>query len=348
MPLQLELSNRPVVLVCGKTGAGKSSLIQAVTDKKTVPDSAIGESARPKTRGFTVYKTNAAVFVDAEGMEPGTTIEDYKSFLRTEIVRRLSSGKVANVITQVWYCIDGTGARIQTADKEIINMFSSKVLVIVTKAECMRKKQLDAMNMATRQVANETRIVMVSSETKAGLNSLIQKTHKRIFGSSPSGELKEFKREWELYYSSRQEAWLKKIDEDAEGYINWGAARSFGIAVATFLPLSDMIPLSINEAYMIMRIGSVYGESVGKNTISSLAGIATGSIVGKFFATLMPPGLKSIVAASVTYGLGKAAKAYFRSGKKLSEKELKKEFEKGKKSGESKQWEGKASCDDEE
>ena len=41
---------KPVVLVCGKTGAGKTSLIQAVTGTDVVPDSAIGESGRPETR----------------------------------------------------------------------------------------------------------------------------------------------------------------------------------------------------------------------------------------------------------------------------------------------------------
>lgn len=90
---------------------------------------------------------------------------------------------------------------------------------------------------------------------------------------------------------------------------------------------------------MIMRIGSVYGETVGKNVIGILTGIAAGSVAGKFLATLMPPGLKSVVAASVTYGLGKAAKAYFRSGKTLSKEALRDEFLKSKKEGKGQKWE---------
>lgn len=335
-------SIRPVVLVCGKTGAGKSSLVQAVTSKETVPDSDIGDDGRPKTKRFSVYETPAATFVDAEGMEPGNTIQSYKKFLQEEMIDRIASGNVCEVITQVWYCVDGSGARIQKADEEIVKMFSDRVLLVITKAECMRKKQLDAMNDAARALIEEERIVMVSSVTKAGLSNLIEKTQKKIFGASASDEIKAFKQEWQNYYESRQAAWLKKCDDDADGFINWGAARSFGIAIATFLPLSDMIPLSLNEAYMIMRIGSVYGESVGKNTIGALAGIATGSVAGKFLATVMPPGLKSVVAASVTYGLGQAAKAYFRSGKTLSEKELRKKFEEGKKAGKNKKWEATA------
>lgn len=104
------------------------------------------------------------------------------------------------------------------------------------------------------------------------------------------------------------------------------------------LPLSDMIPLSINEAYMIMRVGAVYGETAGKNVIAMLTGIAAGSVAGKFIATLMPPGLKSVVAASVTYGLGKAAKAYFRSGKRLSRDQLLDEFKRAKQEGKTQEW----------
>ena len=47
---------KPVILVCGKTGIGKTSLIQAVTGRETVPDSAIG-TGMPVTHGFTPYET---------------------------------------------------------------------------------------------------------------------------------------------------------------------------------------------------------------------------------------------------------------------------------------------------
>ena len=46
-----------------------------------------------------------------------------------------------------------------------------------------------------------------------------------------------------------------------------------------------------------------------------------------------------MVAASVTYGLGKAAKAYFRSGKTLSKEALRDEFLKSKKEGKDQKWE---------
>ena len=329
---------KPVILVCGKTGIGKTSLIQAVTGRETVPDSAIG-AGMPVTHGFTSYETDAATFVDAEGMEPGTTVSDYIAFLKGELVGRLATGKSENVITNVWYCVDGPGARVQEADREIVKAFGEKVMLVVTKSEIMRKSQFETMNAAVSSLVPEARIVMVSSETKSGLDQLITRTKAMITSATGSEELAAFEAAWDGYYQSRQGMWREACDAEADSFIHWGAGRSFAIALPCALPLSDMIPLSINEAYMIMRIGSVYGETVGKNVIGILTGIAAGSVAGKFLATLMPPGLKSVIAASVTYGLGKAAKAYFRSGKTLSKEALRDEFLKSKKEGKDKKWE---------
>lgn len=329
---------KPVILVCGKTGIGKTSLIQAVTGRETVPDSAIG-TGMPVTHGFTPYETEAATFVDAEGMEPGTTVADYIAFLKGELLERLATGKSENVITNVWYCVDGPGARVQNADRKIVKAFGEKVMLVVTKSEIMRKSQFETMNAAVSALVPESRIVMVSSETKSGLDQLISRTKAMITSATGSEELAEFESAWDSYYESRQAMWREACDSEADSFILWGAGRSFAIALPCAIPLSDMIPLSINEAYMIMRIGSVYGETVGKNVIGILTGIAAGSVAGKFLATLMPPGLKSVVAVSVTYGLGKAAKAYFRSGKTLSKEALRDEFLKSKKEGKDQKWE---------
>ena len=184
---------KPVILVCGKTGIGKTSLIQAVTGREIVPDSAIG-TGMPVTHGFTPYETEAATFVDAEGMEPGTTVADYIAFLKGELLERLATGKSENVITNVWYCVDGPGARVQDADREIVKAFGEKVILVVTKSEIMRKSQFETMNAAVSSLVPESRIVMVSSETKSGLDQLISRTKAMITSATGSEELAEFER----------------------------------------------------------------------------------------------------------------------------------------------------------
>jgi uncharacterized protein (DUF697 family)/GTP-binding protein EngB required for normal cell division len=329
---------KPVILVCGKSGAGKTSLIQAVTDSKTVPDSAIGIGL-PVTKGINVYETDVATYIDAEGMVAGQTVEEYRSFLQGESVNRLANDNVDGIVTSVWYCIDGSGGRVQEADKQIYSSFGHKAFVVVTKSDRLRNKnEFQAIRQELGDIPDD-RIVLASSVRETGLSCLIERTRKAIALDTPQKALDEFRASWDMYFGQRQQRWIARCDEEADSYIRWGAGRSFAIAAVAFLPVSDVIPLSLNEAYMIMRIGAAYGESVGDNVVGALAGVAAGSIGGKILATLMPPIAKSAVAASVTYGLGKVAKSYFRSGKTLSKEKLREEFLKAKKEGKKQKWE---------
>lgn len=329
---------KPVILVCGKTGVGKTSLIQAVTGRETVPDSAIGVGA-PVTHGFSVYETDVAIFIDAEGMEPGKqTVEEYRCFLASEIVDRLASGRPEDVVTNVWYCIDGSGARVTPADRELVMAFGDKVILVITKSEIMRKIQFEVMGQEICSLVPSGRVLMVSGSMGTGLDRLIDVTKRMVTAKTAVDDLAFFESAWNGYYQSRQNRWRDRCDEESDSCIRWSAGRSFAIALPCALPLSDIIPLGVNEAYMIMRIGAVYGETVGKNVITMLTGVAAGSMIGKFIATLMPPGFKSIVAASVTYALGKATKAYFRSAKSLSIAQLREEFKRAKQDAKKIEW----------
>ncbi len=329
---------KPVILVCGKSGAGKTSLIQAVTGPETVPDSAIG-TGLPVTKGIHVYETAVAKFVDAEGMEAGQTVEEYLAFLHGEMLRRLDRGAEDDVITAVWYCIDGSGGRVQDADRKIFSSFWEKAFVVVTKGDCIRKKEeYEKMRQEIGDVPDE-RVALVSSVRQTGLSSLVDKTRKAVAQTAPKEEIVLFQAGWQDFFKEKQDNWLALCDAEADSFINWAAGRSFAIAAVAFLPVSDVVPLSLNEAYMIMKIAAVYGESAGSGAVAAVAGVATGSFGGKLLATFMPPVAKSLVAASVTYGLGKVAKSYFRSGKTLSKEKMREEFLRAKQEGKSKNWE---------
>ncbi|MBR6022308.1 MAG: hypothetical protein IK066_07810 [Kiritimatiellae bacterium] len=328
---------KPVILVCGKTGAGKTSLIQAVTGPETVPDSAIG-TGLPVTKGIHVYETAAAKFVDAEGMEAGQTVEAYLAFLHGEVVRRLDRGEAEDVITAVWHCIDGSGGRVQNADRRIVSSFGEKAFVVVTKSDCLRKKEdFEKMRREIGDVPDE-RVALVSSVKQTGLTTLVDRTLQAVARVAPKEEIVRFQADWKAFYGEKQSQWLALCDAEADSCINWAAGRAVAIAAVAMFPMSDMIPLSLNEAYMIMKIGAAYGESVGSSAVGAIAAMGTGTVGGKLLASFMPPVAKSLVAASVTYGLGKMAKSYFRSGKTLSKEKMREEFLRAKREGKSKNW----------
>ena len=328
---------KPNILMCGKTGAGKTSLVQAVTHAGTVPDEAIGD-AEATTRGFDVYETDVANFIDCEGMEQGQTVEEYSRFIMGEVVKRLDSDSTENLVHNIWYCIDGSGARVQSADARLIQQFSDKVLLVVTKAETLRKEQTESIMSQLLDLLASERIVMVSSHNKTGLAQLLNRAFE-MTGQAIEGadeELSGFRNRWNTYYGNMRSRWEAQAGKEADEYIHWAAGRAAAIALIP-LPLADVAPLMANEAYMIYRIGVAYGYAVDNSILTMLAGVAGGSIAGKLAASFLPF-LKVPIAAGITYGVGKAAKAYFESGMTMNISELKEKFIEGEKESKNTNW----------
>ena len=329
---------KPNILVCGKTGVGKTSLIQAVTHRGVVPDSAIGDG-KPITVGFQVYETEAANFIDSEGMNPGTqTVDEYADFILNELLQRLDAESEERLIHNIWYCIDGSGARIQDTDAKLIKTFSDKVILVVTKCELMRKEQVEAVMNTLLDLIDRDRIVLVSSENRSGLKQLIAKAE--AMSASAMGhaaeELKAFRKRWDDYYANMRRVWTESVSSDADSYINWAAGRAAAIALVP-LPLADVAPLIANEVYMLYKLAELYGIAADNTVISMLLGCAGGSIAGKIGASFLPF-LKVPIAAAVTYGVGKAAKAYFESDMTMNEEELRREFLAGECEARKKDW----------
>ncbi len=329
---------KPNILVCGKTGVGKTSLIQAVTHRGVVPDSAIGDG-RATTQGFHVYETDAANFIDSEGLNPGTqSVDDYVNFILDEMMDRLETEESDNLIHNVWYCIDGSGARVQETDAKLIRTFRENMLLVVTKSELMRKEQIEAMMNELLELLPREQIVLVSAENKTGLAQLIAKAHSMSMDAMEKAEceVEAFQDRWQEYYDSMLDNWRNRVADEADSYINWAAGRAAAIAIVP-IPLVDVIPLVANETYMIYRLAELYGIPVDDTIITMILGCAGGSIAGKLAASLLPI-LKIPIAAGITYAVGKAAQTYFESDMKLDRTELREKFLEEEREAKKREW----------
>lgn len=328
----------PNILVCGKTGVGKTSLIQAITHRGIVPDNAIG-NGKTAAGGFHLYKTEIANFIDSEGIKPGKqSIEEYVDSILDEVLAHLDSDDKDMLIHNIWYCIDGSAVRIQEADAEIIRTFNDKVILVVTKCELMRKEQTELVMNTLLDLIDRDRIVMVSSENKTGLQQLIAKAQsmsaKAMAGAAEEHEA--FRKRWDNYYANMRRVWQDNVSSDADDYINWAAGRAAAIALIP-LPLADVAPLIANEVYMIYKLAGVYGIAIDSTVTTMLLGCTGGSIIGKIGASFLPF-LKIPIAAAVTYGVGKAAAAYFESDMTMDTDELKAEFLAGEREAKKREW----------
>ena len=318
-------SLKPVILVCGKTGAGKSSLIRAVTPQGTVPDNAIGEG-QPVTQGVIVYTTEDAIFIDSEGMVLGQTISDYQQFLISELVAQ-TGNQTDGKISQVWYCLDGAGMRFQDADKELLSFFGEDALLVITKSELLNKKQFSELHDEIKKSFPMNRVVTTSSSTMMGLERLMEKTISHVAESLPDEQRSSFKEALHRAYAERFAEWQSVCDKKADEYILWAAARAFALNVIP-IPLTDAVPLSINEFYLFTKIFALYGYLDWKDVLASLGYTTIATFIGRFIAcrvltTILPiPIVKSAVASSTTFMMGNLLKHVARSIKKPTSKEL--------------------------
>lgn len=101
------------IFVVGKSGVGKSTLINAVFGEKLAKTG----SGSPKTQNIKEYKSKDFSIFDTKGLE----LEDYDS-TKAQIAEFLAQKQVGNEDEQIhiaWLCIAESGRRIERADIEL-------------------------------------------------------------------------------------------------------------------------------------------------------------------------------------------------------------------------------------
>lgn len=118
-------------------------------------------------------------------------------------------------------------------------------------------------------------------------------------------------------------------DRDAEKLCRWAAARAGMIVVAPGIGTMTMI---VNEIYMIIRIGKVYGTEISQSAAFGFVASLGAALVGQTLATLIPfAPMQVSVGVSVTYAVGKAAQAWIKAGKPSDLASVRKIFSQAKK-----------------
>lgn len=327
---------KPYIIVTGETGVGKTSLIQALTRSQTSFQIEADQlqSDLPPVR---IYHTEAARFIE-ETPDMDGKVTKWFTRVQNKLITDLPTEKGGKLVTCIWHCVD---CWLNVRSRDILTRFANlpaNAILVVTKADTLEKDELKELSQTLLDVVPEDKLVFVSSNAKTGLPILLDNTAtilSRQFGDADN-ERYEFSRNWNTYYSTLRKRWFAHITEEVNSYITWGASRAAAIA---FIPLpgADVAPLILNEMYMIHKIGKAYGYAVDQTMMTMLLGVAGGSIAGKIAASVVPF-LKIPIAAGVTYGVGKATKAYFESGKSLLLDDLKMKFKEGVEEANEKDW----------
>ncbi len=293
---------RPTILVCGYTGTGKTTLIQSICGRGVVSDDKIVHG-RPGTMDYLNYESGLVNFWDSQGFEPGQTEAEFLDTSRRFFRDRQAAPNVDDHIHLVWYCIQGSGARVTSADLELIKNVFKNVIVVITKADITKHKQMQAIDgVLTREGVRSDRIVPVSDEDIESRRDLVRISYELL----PEAYRDAF--------VAAQFVDIEQKQRRAQAIIHASASAAAGIG-ATPIPIADAALLAPVQMSMIAGLSALYGslEEAPKGALLTMAGealgVATASSLIKAF-----PGAGNIiqggVAAAVTEGIGQIANQY--------------------------------------
>lgn len=217
------------------------------------------------------------------------------------------------------------------AEKHIIDTFhaikgmNKPILLVLNKIDIWYKN-----DKLVKKNDYDTTIAQIEHET--GQNVIPISAEENINIEQLNNEIISF-----LEKSGKDILFLKVTkykEEKVSLWINGATAAAFGIGLIP-LPGADIVPLTSLQVSLALKIAYIYNCKVTKNDVMTLIGSTiTGGFGKQFFrwgvqamkglgwlGTPIAEGIvatfSGIVAASVTYGFGWAANAYYKSGMQM-------------------------------
>ena len=133
---------RPNILICGYTGAGKTSIIQALLGKDLVPDNKIGHEANPMTQDYDRYENSYIEIWDSKGLEPDKGQDEFVERTKNHIRKIQENKNVDEHIHIFWYAISVGVGKVTGTDLKIINTFPKEsTLIIISKADLDKRNE---------------------------------------------------------------------------------------------------------------------------------------------------------------------------------------------------------------
>ena len=329
------------IIVAGKTGVGKSSLINYIFGKE-VAKVGDGQPVTQEIQEYDLENDNITLF-DTKGIEAKDyekTLDNIKKYLEL----KQDSPDENDDIHIAWLCISERGDRVEEADRELLKILSEAgipVIGVFTKRESKRESSFVNKVVEDNLLPEAKAIVRVRSITEEveiednlvelkpkGAEELLEETYKYM----SEGRKNAIKKAQTAVLKDRIEA----MSKEADVLTNWYAAGAAAIG-ATPLPFADSLALAALQTKMVVDINTVYRVDAGTHTFTDIAAalitITGVAQVGKLAAGL----LKIIpvigwtanagVAAGITKGIGFGYSEYLKNNINKETGEIKLDLE---------------------
>jgi uncharacterized protein (DUF697 family)/GTP-binding protein EngB required for normal cell division len=255
---------KPVILICGQTGTGKSSIVNFRLRK---PVARIGNAAESVRNGFPPprYENKSVIFYDSDGYEIGKKqTEEYKENLLGFLSNIMEKGDMP----LVWYTINAAAHRVTPFDREIVELIGQNlpVGILLTKIDECGTAKLTKFYDEVGEFIPEREVFRVST-----INGEVQKyTDWDALVEWTTGMLNRI----EITQK------LQKLTEKARSVIKDTHKWAVGSA-AIPVPLLDSAVLIPVLEVMVIKILAIYDLSLNDNVVVHVIKSIWAQILGK-------------------------------------------------------------------
>lgn len=308
------------IAVFGKTGVGKSTLINAIFGED-VAETGQGSPVTTESRLY-IHRAGHVGIIDNQGLEIG---QDSESILRdlTNFIDEQREKELSEQLHLAWYCVHAGHRRFEQFEVEFIRRLEElgiPVLVVLTqvpRTQAGVHPQAVEFSELVRELchpkAHASPILTAArgdehlSLIAFGLDDLLDAT----FLVAPEGVAAAL--------TAAQKIDFKRKDEATNKAIAAAVALAAGTG-ASPIPFSDAALLVPIQVAMVGRIAHIYGLDLETASAAAVVATTAATALGKTvvtgllkmvpgFGTVVGGAISATVAAGLTFGMGAAWQA---------------------------------------